>query len=164
MVRAADLRYHTVAALLILAAVALILGPADLNAEVVSSVTISGYTSVLRSGNSAEMLAVLKSSLNLDSVGNKNVKGYFQLDSWIADSFGIDVPRAYLKVRFPWFRLTLGKTRVSWGDGFVFNAGDVVFGSTGSISGDLSADSLRNETGWLGAVYLPLGAFSFLEA
>jgi hypothetical protein len=149
---------------LILAAVALILGPADLNAEVASSVTISGYTSVLRSGNSAELLAVLKSSLDLNSVGNENVKGYFQLDSFIADSFGIDVPRAYLKIRFPWFRFTLGKTRVSWGDGFVFNAGDVVFDSMGVISGDLSADSLRNETGWLGAVYLPLGAFSFLEA
>jgi hypothetical protein len=138
--------------------------PGHLEAEVASSVTISGYTSVLRSGNSAELLAVLKSSLNLDSVGNKNVKGYFQLDSWIAESYSFDVPRAYLKVRLPWFRLTLGKTRVSWGDGFVFNAGDVIFGSMGSISGDLSAETLRSETGWLGAVYLPLGAFSFLEA
>ena len=127
MVKPADLRYPGVAALLMLAAVTLLtLIPGHLEAEVASSVTISGYTSVLRSGNSAELLAVLKSSLNLDSVGNKNVKGYFQLDSLIADSFGIDVPRAYLKVRFPWFRLTLGKTRVSWGDGFVFNAGDVV--------------------------------------
>lgn len=161
----ADLRYPSVAALLMLAAVTLLtLIPGHLEAEVASSVTITGYTSVLRSGNSAELLAVLKSSLNLDSVGNKNVKGYFQLDSLIADSFGIDVPRAYLKVRFPWFRLTLGKTRVSWGDGFVFNAGDVVFDSMGVISGDLSAESLRDETGWLGAVYLPIGAFSFLEA
>lgn len=159
MVRAGNTRVGLVA----LAAVALLLSPAVLEAEVASSVTITGYTSVLRSGNSAELLAVLKSSLDLNSVGNKNVKGYFQLDSLIADSFGIDVPRAYLKVRFPWFRLTLGKTRVSWGDGFVFNAGDVVFDSMGVISGDLSAESLRDETGWLGAVYLPIGAFSFLE-
>ncbi len=165
MVRPADLQSPGIAALFILAALTLLtLIPGNLEAEVASSVTISGYTSVLRSGNSAELLAVMKSSLSLDSVDNKNVKGYFQLDSWIAESFSFDVPRAYLKVRLPWFRLTLGKTRVSWGDGFVFNAGDVVFGSMGSISGDLSAETLRSETGWLGAVYIPLGAFSFLEA
>lgn len=162
MVRPADLRYSGIAVLLILAAVTVL--PVNLNAEVASSVTVSGYTSVLRSGNSAELLAVAKSSLDMKSVGNENVKGYFQLDSFIADSFGIDVPRAYLKIRFPWFRMTLGKTRVSWGDGFVFNAGDVIFGSMGLISGDLSAETLRSETGWLGALYLPLGAFSFLEA
>jgi len=158
---------NTRAGLAALAAVALLLSPAALGAEVTSSVTITGYTSVLFSGDPedpAVVAAVLKSSLNLDSVGNKNVKACFQLDSWIADSFSFDVPRAYLKVRFPWFRLTLGKTRVSWGDGFVFNAGDVVFHSMGVISGDLSAETLRNETGWLGAMYLPLGAFSFLEA
>jgi hypothetical protein len=150
---------------LILAAIALLtLLPGNLEAEVASSVTISGYTSIIRSGNSAELLAVLKSSLDLNSVGNKNVKGYFQIDSMIAESFGIAVPRAYLKVRFPWFRLTLGKTRVSWGDGFVFNAGDVIFGSMNALSGDLSSETLRDETGWLGAVYLPLGAFSFIEA
>lgn len=165
--RAAGLRYPGAAALLILAAVTLLLSPAVLKAEVASSVTITGYTSVLYSGDSEDpvtVAAVLKSSLNLNSVGNKNVKGYFQLDSLIADSFGIDVPRAYLKVRFPWFRLTLGKTRVSWGDGFVFNAGDVVFDSMGVISGGLSAETLRDETAWLGAMYLPVGAFSFLEA
>jgi hypothetical protein len=141
--------------------------PAALSAELLSTVTVSGYTSLLYSGDARDPVraaAVLKSSLNLDSVGNKNVKGYFQLDSFIAESFAVDIPRAYLKVRFPKFRLTLGKTRASWGDGFVFNAGDVLFGSMGALSGDLFDESLREETAWLGAVYLPLGAFSFLEA
>jgi hypothetical protein len=139
---------------LILAAVTLV--PVDLNAEVASSVTISGYTSVLRSGDSAVVTAFLKSCLDLKSVGNKNVKGYFQLESLITENYiFLDIPRAYIKVRFPSFRVTLGKTRVSWGDGFVFNAGDVVFGSMGVISGDLSAETLRDETAWLGRCTCP---------
>ena len=155
------------AGVIVLATLILLLGSAGLFAETKSSVTISSYTSLLYSGDledPVKVAALLKSSLNVDSVGNKNVKGYFQLDSWIAESFGFDIPRAYLKVRFPGFRLTLGKTRVSWGEGFVFNAGDVLFGSMGAISGDLSGESLRAETGWLGVLYVPVGSFSFLEA
>jgi len=150
------------AALLILAALAL--APVNPAAEVASSVTITGSASVLRYEGATQLLPMVKASLDLDSEGNKNVKGYFRLDSYIGETVGIDIPRAYLKVRLPWFRLTLGKTRVSWGDGFVFNAGDVVFGSMETISGDLSGPTLRDETAWLGAVYVPLGAFSFLEA
>jgi hypothetical protein len=149
------------------AAAALFLGALRPGAEVVSTVTITGYTSLLYSGrpeDPVEAAALAKASLNLDSVGNENVKGYFQLDTWIADSTDFDIPRAYLKVRLPWFRLTLGKTRLSWGDGFVFNAGDVLFGSLGAISGDPSGETLRDETGWLAAAYLPVGPFSFLEA
>jgi hypothetical protein len=139
-------------------------GAAFLAAEVSSSVTITGSTSLLRDGGETKLLPGAQVSLDLDSEGNKNVKGYFRLDTYVGETIGIDIPRAYLKVRLPWFRLTLGKTRVSWGDGFVFNAGDVIFGSLETISGDLSGATLRDETAWLGAVYVPLGAFSFLEA
>lgn len=71
--------------------------------------------------------------------------------------------RAYVKARFPLFRLVTGKTRLSWGDGFVFNAGDVIFGST-STAVDLTAEEVRTETDWLVSANLPLGRFSFLEA
>ena len=138
--------------------------PVRTAAEVAPSVTITASASVLRNSGETQALPAVEASLELDSVGNKNVKGYFQLDSFIGESIGIDIPQAYLKVRLPGFRLTLGKTRVSWGDGFVFNAGDVVFGSMDTISGDLSGSTLRSATAWLAAVYVPLGAFSFLEA
>jgi hypothetical protein len=46
----------------------------------------------------------------------------------------------------------------------VFNAGDVLFGSLDALAGDLSAAALRDETAWMTAAYVPLGAFSFLEA
>jgi hypothetical protein len=141
-----------------------LLAAAGLSAEVSSSVSITGYGSVLRAGDRAVLAGTLESSLELQSRGNPNVKGYFQLETLLAGGFLVlDVPRAYVKVRFPWFRTMLGKNRVSWGDGFVFNAGDVVFGATEAIAGDLTAETLRDETAWLAEVYLPLGSFSFLE-
>jgi hypothetical protein len=160
-VRAPFGRSAGVAVLLVL--LALVPAPAHLAAEVASSVTLRGSASVFRDEGDVQLLPLMQASLDLDSQGNKNVKGYFRLDSFVGETLGIDIPQAYIKVRLPWFRMTLGKTRVSWGDGLLFNAGDVVFGSMEAISGDLSGSTLRNETAWLGAVYVPLGAFSFLE-
>ena len=159
--RARSLQRGGFAALLVF--LVLGLAPADLAAEVASSVTINGSATVLRELGETKLMPAITASLDLDSEGNKNVKGYLRLDSYVGQNVGIDIPRAYLKVRLPWFRLTLGKTRVSWGDGFVFNAGDVVFGSMDTISGGLEGSALRDETAWLASVYLPLGAFSFLE-
>ena len=163
--RARQVRRYGVTVLLVLLAHAL--APLNLAAEVTSSVTITGYNTLYYTGDPedpVDVAAVLNSSLSVDSADNKNVKAYFQLDSSITDVVTFDVSQAYIKVRFPWFRLTLGKTRVSWGDGFVFNAGDVLFASMDTISGDLFAATLRDETAWLVAVNLPVGPFSFLEA
>ena len=74
----------------------------------------------------------------------------------------ITLKKAFIKARFPWFRLTAGKTRLGWGDGFVFNSGDVIFGSISPYV-DLTAREIRSETGWLTAVNVPLGRFSFIE-
>lgn len=74
----------------------------------------------------------------------------------------LSLDRAYVKTRFPWFRVTAGKTRVGWGDGFVFNSGDVIFGSTDTAV-DLTAAEIRTDTQWLAAVNIPLGRFSFIE-
>jgi hypothetical protein len=71
--------------------------------------------------------------------------------------------KAYFKVRFPSVRLTAGKTRLSWGDGILFNAGDVLYGSN-DTSVTLTQSELRNETGLLASLNYPLGFFSFAEA
>lgn len=147
------------AALALLAALAL---PAA--AEVGAAVTLSGYATLARLGEEAAVSALLKSRLDLQSRGNQNVRGQLQLDGWVGEEAALDIPRAWLRVRLPGLRLTMGKTRLSWGDGFVFNAGDVLFGSLDPLAGDLSAAALRDQTAWLLAVYLPLGPFSFLEA
>jgi hypothetical protein len=67
-------------------------------------------------------------------------------------------------VRFPGFRLTVGKARLSWGEGTAFNAGDLIFGSDSAVSLDLTADVLRDDAAWLVSAYVPLGPFSFAEA
>ena len=134
-----------------------------LEAEVQPSVTLAAYGAVVRAEDSAAIVSLLKGSLDLSSAGNQNVRGFLQLDTWVGESFTVALPRAYVKIRLPWFRLTVGKTRVSWGDGFVFNAGDVIFGSMSPLAGGLSESVLRDETAWLTAVYVPLGPFSYLE-
>jgi hypothetical protein len=134
-----------------------------LEAEVKPSVTLATYGAVVRADDSAAIVALLKGSLDLSSAGNQNVRGFLQLDTWVGESVTVALPRAYVKVRLPWFRLTVGKTRVSWGDGFVFNAGDVIFGSMSPLAGGISESVLRDETAWLTALYVPLGPFSYLE-
>ena len=73
------------------------------------------------------------------------------------------IHKAYFKARFPSFRLTAGKTRLSWGDGMLFNAGDVLYGSN-DTSVALTQAELRSTTNWLASVNYPLGFFSFAEA
>ena len=105
-------------------------------------------------------------SVSLASKREGNVRGEVVLkgNSLIpATSFDDIVQKAYFKARFPSFRLTAGKTRLSWGDGMLFNAGDVLYGSN-STSVSLTQAELRSTTNWLASVNYPLGFFSFAEA
>lgn len=79
------------------------------------------------------------------------------------DPVSVSIDRAYLRVRFPNLRLTAGKTRVGWGDGVLFNAADLLFGSTGTDV-ELTSQELRSSTKWLTSVTVPFGPFSFVEA
>jgi hypothetical protein len=119
--------------------------------------------------------------LTYSSVGNANVKSEISLQ-FILPGYPIvidgepvmidgkpvvvpffQVPDAWIKARFPSFRITVGKTRLSWGDGFFFNAGDLLFGSTGTEGIDLTADELRTQTAFLTAAQVPFGPFTFAE-
>lgn len=73
------------------------------------------------------------------------------------------IHKAYFKARFPSFKLTVGKTRLSWGEGTLFNAGDVLYGSS-STSVSFTQAELRSSTGWMASINYPLGFFSFAEA
>ena len=79
------------------------------------------------------------------------------------DSSDFFLKKAWVKTRFPGFRLTVGKTRLAWGQGMVFNAGDLLFGSLNPVL-DLTAEELRSDTAWLSAVNIPFGPFAFAEA
>lgn len=104
------------------------------------------------------------------STGNADVKAdvqidYIPLDASIAGQSlsHFDLKKVSVKVRFPSLRLTMGKTRVGWGDGQVFNAGDVLFGSL-TPGVDLTADEARTETAWLNLVRWSPGRKTWFEA
>ncbi|WP_320129969.1 hypothetical protein [uncultured Sphaerochaeta sp.] len=100
-------------------------------------------------------------TLSIKSKNSGNVRGEIAL-TYPAATAEDYIQRAFLKARFPSFRLTLGKTRLSWGEGALFNAGDVLFGSS-DIAVDLTQEELRTKTDWLVSVNIPLDAFSFIE-
>lgn len=124
---------------------------------------------VLDSQNLMQGIGVnLKISFPSPNAGN--VRGevvlktdYNSLSPVVISSVDDVIHKAYLRVRFPSFRLTAGKTRLSWGDGMLFNAGDILYGSS-SVSVSLTQSELRSETDWMASVNYPLGFFSFAEA
>ncbi|NCC66448.1 MAG: hypothetical protein EOM15_17580, partial [Spirochaetia bacterium] len=110
-------------------------------------------------------------SISLKSPNSGNVRGEVVLKSPTQNLISGDASaiyeeimhKAYFRARFPSFRLTAGKTRLSWGDGMLFNAADVLYGSS-NTSVSLTQDELRGETGWMSSINYPLGFFSFVEA
>jgi hypothetical protein len=132
-------------------------------AEIGVTTKITGATGLIHEKEeNFSLLSYGEGRLDLTSYGNENVRGQIQFEALVSEEIDFDVPRAFIKVRFPGIRLTLGKTRVSWGEGFLFNAGDVVFESM-SLLENLSGLELRDETDWMIVPYIPLGTFSYIE-
>lgn len=150
--------------LLLMAAVPLLM------AENSISVDMQLYNTVMKTRNSSlepywAYIMAGKGALSFKSTGNRNVRADLAGDILYPDSSGIPgfiLQKAYIKAKFPIFRLTLGKTRLGWGDGFVFNSGDVIFGSTSPYV-NLTGSEIRTDTTWLTSVNYPLGRFSFIE-
>lgn len=140
-------------------------------ADVSQTVTLEASHAVSR-GAEEELLAAGGglAELDLRSSGSRYVRGRLQLRAGVNTEdpgAALEVPRAFVKARFPlsetsFFHLTAGRTRLTWGDGAYYNAGDTLFGTLGE-SPDFTAEDLRDETSWLAAVFFPLGRFSFVE-
>ncbi len=155
--------------------------PAAVYADGTLTMDYSLFETVLRTIDTAGDVSWLttpagSAELSYSSTGNRNVKSEVALSIVMPDistaDFGlpkdlsfalVSLDKAYVKARFPEFRLTAGKTRLSWGDGFVFNAGDILFDSL-STAVDLTSSEVRSDTDWLVSVNVPLGRFSFAEA
>jgi len=131
------------------------------NAEIL---VLAGGT---RMSDTATTMSAAEGRVSFQVEASKEVKGALEINTLIVPGTVpyvlLDVPRAYVKVRFPGFRFTAGKTRLSWGNGFVFDAGDVIFGGMTSRL-DLSLADPRDQTVWLLSTYVPLEDFSFIEA
>jgi hypothetical protein len=135
--------------------------------ELKTTAEISTVAAAVRRDDALVFTGSTEGRLTFQAEASREVKGLVELDATVTPGSLVDavfeVPRAYLKARFPAFRLTVGKTRLSWGAGFVFDAGDVIFGGM-SPQLDLTQADPRDRTAWLASVYVPLGDFSFVEA
>lgn len=117
-------------------------------------------------------------NLKFKSKGERNVKGEIDLELFSPDLLSlqsgtalaaVSLKKAFIKANFMLnadksqiLRWTIGKTRLSWGEGAVFNAGDVLFGSVSPYL-DFTESELRNETAWMTALNFQLSPFIFLE-
>ncbi len=106
-------------------------------------------------------------SIIINQKDNKNVKSQIKLSAVMPDPVGdssvyFDIPRAYVKFRFPGIRAVIGKAPFSWGEGLIFNAGDVIFGDSALDTNLMQSEFLDSAT-WLTTLYYPLGDFSYLE-
>jgi hypothetical protein len=133
------------------------------SADVDTSVKLRMLTSFVRLADETWGLAGIGQAETSLETKTRNAKARLTLDATIADLPLVEITYATVTARFPRFRLTGGRTRLSWGEGFFFNAGDLLFGST-SAQADLTAEELRTSTTWLASAYVPLGIRSFAEA
>lgn len=145
---------------LLVAMVILLTRPAQ--AETVVSTELTMMAATERTGSLGfGVYNLSEGKFSLNSAGSAEVKAQLTADIKITDTVIFDITKAWVKARLAALRLTVGKTRLSWGEGFMFNAGDVIFNGKNA---DLSAEDLRDNNTWLTALYLPLGDFSFIEA
>ncbi len=140
-----------------------------LSAETVTSAEIYMNSSALinEKGISSPPLSASGGvTLSVDSTKADAVKSSIRFT--VDNTAALSLEKAYIKARFPWvvsdtsLRFTAGKAPLSWGKGFVFNAGDLVFGSVPPLAG-LSNGEYRTAADWMALAYLPLGPFSFAE-
>jgi len=106
------------------------------------------------------------------SAGNTKMRAEAAVEFYPADLSGgssvVSVPalnlkRFWIKANFPSWRLTAGKTKLAWGNGYVFNSGDILFGSLTPYI-DFTQSTIRDDTAWLTAFNIPTGRFSYIEA
>ncbi|MCD1653692.1 hypothetical protein K7J14_03140 [Treponema zuelzerae] len=144
-----------------------------LAAEIVPSARLEANASIpsAADGSAADFAGIAR--ISLDSAKNDAIKGRVSFS--LADTSGskpvenqLALEQAWIKTRFPWItensslRLTAGKAPLSWGRGFLYNAGDPVFGAVPETISPGTGE-YRTATDWLASLYLPLGDFSFAE-
>ena len=109
--------------------------------------------------------------IRFDSKGTKNIRSEAALEFYPADLSGgssvysapsVNLKRFWIKANFPSWRLTAGKTKLAWGSGYVFNSGDIIFGSLTPYV-DFTRSRIRDDTAWLTAFNIPAGDFSYIE-
>ncbi len=124
------------------------------------------YNTVLRTGSDSWTGSGLgKLSVSFKQKNNRNVRSELVLNGTSDPATGdlsLFISKAYIKFKFPGFRAVIGKAPFSWGEGLVFNAGDILFGSD-AVTTNLMQSEFQDSTTWMTSLNVPLGPFSFAE-
>ncbi|MCG8480838.1 MAG: hypothetical protein MI724_17220 [Spirochaetales bacterium] len=141
-------------------------------AEVSAGVSVDVYNSIVIEEERSTSAGLGLAELDLRNAGGGDVRSRLVLRATLQEEDGearteLTVPRAEIRWRLRTasdytLRFSAGRTRISWGDGQLYNAGDVINGAAPEEV-DLTDDTLRDETLWLLSAYLPLGRFAFFE-
>jgi len=133
-------------------------------ADVTSNAELNFSNTLLLGSADPLYIADAISKLRLQSANNNKVKATLELgaksSSYLEQEVSLD--RAFIKTRTDRYRITLGKTRLSWGEGSAFNAGDVIMGGS-DLNLQLTENDYRNSATWLTSFYRATGRFSFTE-
>ncbi len=101
--------------------------------------------------------------LKFQNKGSRVIRGELSLEFIeLVPTLLPSLKKLYIRPSFGDVLVSVGKTRSTWGAGFAFNAGDIIFGSD-SVTFDTTASDPRTETAWLTNVEIPLGDFAFFE-
>ena len=155
-----------------IAACLLVLSTAvPLAAESETRVNMELYAAAYRGRSDWFFAGTGLADLRFASSGNANMRAEAAVEFMPVDLSGgrasaavpaVSLKRLWFKAQFPAWRLTAGKTKVAWGNGFVFNSGDILFGSTDPYV-DFTRPAVRDDTAFLAAANVPLGDFSYVE-
>ncbi len=143
---------------------ALVLLP--LHGESITTTKMELYDTVIRTGaDSWTGIGTGNLSVSFNQTNNKSVKSRMELNGTTdltSGGLSLSVSKAYVKFRFPRLRFVIGKAPFSWGEGLIFNAGDLLFGSS-PININLMQSEFTDSTAWITSLNTPLGPFSFIE-
>ncbi len=104
-------------------------------------------------------------TVRFDQKNNKHVKSQLRITAASASDtgdFSFSIERAYVKFRFPYFRAVIGKAPSSWGEGLIFNAGNLLFADSG-IQTNLMQQDFSGTAAWMTGITIPLSPFSYTE-
>lgn len=140
-------------------------------AETETVVNMELYTTAYRGQDDWYFSGTGMADIRFASTGNRNMRAEAAIEFYPIDVLGGPIPdeiplltlkRLWFKANFPKWRLTAGKTKMGWGNGSVFNSGDILFGSLSPYL-NFTQSTIRDDTAFLTAFNIPTGRFSYIE-
>lgn len=125
---------------------------------------LEGYASLVRVPEGPALLSALGlGKVDLSARGASNIRAELTLEILTGKDTVLRIPRAFLRYSPEGFRLTLGRAAASWGEGLVYNAGDL-WAPAFDPSSSLASETVKDLSFWQAGLWIPLGDLAYFEA